>query len=108
MPCFEIPYTDGPHQHISSKWADTPAEALKLAQKAHKKKRGGESFIVYGTPRLANPQPFTDEGRAATADRFKDVHVQADVEAPPAVAIHFDAPEADEIGLTADHMEDAA
>lgn len=63
MPCFVVPYRDRFGEHETTKWGNDPAEARALVRTALSA-RGVGAFEL-GTPYLLQPQPFSDEARAA-------------------------------------------
>ncbi len=62
MNCYEITYRDQHGTHTATKWGNSPGEAIDMLRKAHRRRR---KPIIYETPRLVEPQPFSEEARAA-------------------------------------------
>lgn len=60
MPCFRIIYHDRHGPHETTKWANTPAEAIELVKKA---RAGFAMTPIVGKPVEVIPCPFSDEAR---------------------------------------------
>jgi hypothetical protein len=74
MPCFTVKYTHRFGVFSSSKWAETPEDALSMVKVVHKKNglSTAVGHITYEAATLVTPEPFMD-GAA---------HVPAPVVAP--------------------------
>lgn len=66
--CYRIPFSDRYGKHTALKWGETPAAATAFLRKAHD--IPGRGHADYGPPELVQPQPFSEEARAAREARI--------------------------------------
>lgn len=62
MPCFTVTYSHRFGSFSSSKWAETPEDALSMVKGVHKKNglSTAVGHITYEPAKLVTPQPFTN------------------------------------------------